>query len=327
MKSFSIKKKYITKVLYSGAFLGMSFMYASLFSYNDTTFNHLTVNYSMGIGGVPPNGNQGIFIAHQNYGAGNSNIYGYRGGAYVGGSSWDINGVESVFKGFSTTGDPYSAAVIAYSNVSNKPNSAALVASGGSNGTTSAAYLSYCDSLSANTVYSAYFNSFVLMGPKIKGQRWIIYTDTHLFTIAPDLGTNFDWTKNFTINKNGGQVGIGMTPADNSTSRLSVNGNTVINGSLSSTSITVTASVTPWPDFVFNKNYKPRPLTETELYIKKTGHLPGMPSKDDVAKNGINLGEMQVKMLKTMEEMTLQMIAMKKENEQLKVRLEKIEKY
>lgn len=40
----------------------------------------------------------------------------------------------------------------------------------------------------------------------------------------------------------------------------------------------------------------------------------------------LNVGEMQAKILKTMEEMTLQMIALKKENDQLKNRLEKIEK-
>jgi hypothetical protein len=66
-------------------------------------------------------------------------------------------------------------------------------------------------------------------------------------------------------------------------------------------------------------------LAETESFIKKNGHLLGMPSQKDIAKNGLNVGEMQAKMLKTMEEMTLQMIALKKENDLLKNRLEKIE--
>jgi hypothetical protein len=286
-------------------------------------YDHITVNNSMGIGGVTPTTTQGIFMAHQNYGPGNSNIYAYRNGGTAG-SSWDVNGVESVFKGYSMSGDAYSAAVVAYNNLYS-PNSAALVAAGYRDGTTCAAYLSYCDPLSANGKYSAYFNSNILMGPAVAGQRWILYSDNRVFTIAPDLGTNFDWSKNFTINKNGGQVGLGVTPGDGSTNRLEVNGNATINGMLTATSITVTTTLPSWPDFVFNKNYKLRPLTETESYIKKNGHLPGMPSKDDVAKNGINIGEMQAKMLKTMEEMTLQMIALKKENERLNLRLEKIE--
>jgi hypothetical protein len=87
----------------------------------------------------------------------------------------------------------------------------------------------------------------------------------------------------------------------------------------------VTASL-PWPDYVFDANYKATPLSATESYIRKNGHLPGMPSQKDVAKNGINVAEIQAKMLKTMEEMTLQMIALKKENDKLKMRLEKIEK-
>jgi len=43
-------------------------------------------------------------------------------------------------------------------------------------------------------------------------------------------------------------------------------------------------------------------------------HLPGTPSKNDVTKNRINLREIQAKMLKRMEEMTLQMILLKNEN-------------
>jgi hypothetical protein len=325
MKSFSKKKKYFLKTLYSCAFVGLSLLHASIFGANDITYDHVTVNNSMGIGGVTPQSTQGIFVAHQNYGPGNSNIYGYRNGGTAG-TSWDINGVESVFKAYSMSGDKYSAAIVAYSYPSAASPSAALVAAANRFGTAAAAYLSYCDPLSANLVYSAYFNSNILIGPAVAGQRWILYSDNHLLTIAPDLGTNFDWTKNFTINKNGGQVGIGVSPADNSTNRLEVNGNAAIQGTLITNAITVTATISPWPDFVFNKNYKARTLPETESYIKKHGRLPGMPSQNDIAKNGINVGELQGKMLKTMEEMTLQMIALKKENSFLENEIKELRK-
>jgi hypothetical protein len=52
----------------------------------------------------------------------------------------------------------------------------------------------------------------------------------------------------------------------------------------------VTANITPWPDYVFNKNYQVRPLSETESFIKKNGHLPNMPSQKEVAKNGVDVG-------------------------------------
>lgn len=42
-----------------------------------------------------------------------------------------------------------------------------------------------------------------------------------------------------------------------------------------------------------------------------------MPSAKEVAKNGIDIGVMQAKLLKGMEEMTLQMIAQNKKIEQL----------
>ena len=51
-----------------------------------------------------------------------------------------------------------------------------------------------------------------------------------------------------------------------------------------------------------------------------------MPSQNDIAKNGINVGELQGKMLKTMEEMTLQMIALKKENSFLENEIKELRK-
>ena len=295
-------------------------------AYTDLT---VTNRESINNGGVTSS-NDRLYVYHSENGAGKSGIYGYRNGVgnpgaptTGGGTAWTPYAVDAGVKGFSYNGDNYSAGVAAFSWLDN-PNSAAFVSA--DNSGNYAALLTYKDPLSNNCIWSGRFMSNIVMGPQTAGQRWIIFTDSHWFTIAPDLGTNFDWTKNFTINKNGGQVGIGVAPPDNSTYRLAVNGNAAINGSLSSTSIIVTAAISPWPDYVFNKNYKARPLSETESYIKKNGHLPGMPSKDDVAKNGINVGEMQAKLLKTMEEMTLQMIALKKENEQLKTRLGKVEK-
>jgi hypothetical protein len=166
----------------------------------------------------------------------------------------------------------------------------------------------------------AYFTSNILLGPPTGGQRWIIYqtSNGNYFTIAPDSSTNFAWGKNFTINRTNGQVGIGVSPSNTSTNKLEVAGNAAIKGNIQCNSLTVTAATfSGWPDYIFNKNYKARPLSETESFIKKNGHLPGMPSQKDVAKNGINVGEMQAKMLKTLEEMTLQMIEMKKENKLL----------
>jgi len=73
-----------------------------------------------------------------------------------------------------------------------------------------------------------------------------------------------------------------------------------------------------WPDFVFAKNYQLPSLQETEQHILAKGHLPGIPSAAEVAKEGIELGEMNKKLLQKIEELTLYLIEMKKEIDALK---------
>jgi len=80
-----------------------------------------------------------------------------------------------------------------------------------------------------------------------------------------------------------------------------------------------------WPDFVFNDNYKLLELDELEQKIKSEKRLPDMPTAEEVEANGINLGEMQAKLLQKIEELTLYVISLKKENDKLNSRLKKIE--
>ena len=73
-----------------------------------------------------------------------------------------------------------------------------------------------------------------------------------------------------------------------------------------------------WPDYVFEDNYQLPKLSEVEQYIKDKGHLPDMPSADEVADKGIKLGEMDGLLLRKIEELTLYMIRLEQENEKLK---------
>lgn len=79
-----------------------------------------------------------------------------------------------------------------------------------------------------------------------------------------------------------------------------------------------------WPDYVFKPNYNLMPLAELEQSINTNGHLPGMPSANDIKENGINVTEVQTKMLEKIEELTLYMIELKKENEVLKQEINKL---
>jgi hypothetical protein len=70
-----------------------------------------------------------------------------------------------------------------------------------------------------------------------------------------------------------------------------------------------------WADYVFAKDYKLMPLAKVELYIKANQHLPNVPSAADMVKEGNDLGKTTAKLLEKIEELTLYMIEMKKENQ------------
>ena len=74
----------------------------------------------------------------------------------------------------------------------------------------------------------------------------------------------------------------------------------------------------PWADYVFNANYKLKSLTELEYYIKQNGHLPEIPKSKEVEATGVNVGEMQTKLLQKIEELTLYIIEQNKAIEELK---------
>lgn len=68
-----------------------------------------------------------------------------------------------------------------------------------------------------------------------------------------------------------------------------------------------------WPDFVFHTNYQLPTLLEIKNYIQDNGHLPGVPSAAEVKEKGVDLGQMNAKLLEKIEELTLHLI--EKDNE------------
>ena len=104
-----------------------------------------------------------------------------------------------------------------------------------------------------------------------------------------------------------GNIGMGI---NNPTNKLDVN------GTIHSKEVKV--DLKGWSDFVFKKNYALPTLEEVEKHIVEKGHLENIPSEEEVLKNGVNLGEMNSKLLQKIEELTLYMIEMKKENIEMK---------
>lgn len=96
-----------------------------------------------------------------------------------------------------------------------------------------------------------------------------------------------------------------------------------VNGTIGAKEVQVT--LTGWPDYVFAADYDLMSLEDVEAAIEAEGRLPGIPSAKMVAEDGVGLGEMQAKLLQKVEELTLHMIALKKENDELRSRVERVE--
>ena len=112
-----------------------------------------------------------------------------------------------------------------------------------------------------------------------------------------------------------GNVGIGTTTVPE---RLNVN------GKIKCEEVQVVVDVPA--DYVFESEYKLPPLSELDGYIQQNKHLPGVPNAQTLKTNGWNVGEMNNKLLEKIEELTLYMIELKKENEKLKQRMNNIER-
>jgi len=109
----------------------------------------------------------------------------------------------------------------------------------------------------------------------------------------------------------GGHVGIGGV--ENPAERL------VVDGTICAKEVRVSLSGEPCcPDYVFENDYKLKSLSELEDFIKTNKHLPGIPNAQEVANNGVEIGDMQARLLKKIEELTLYIIELKNENEEIK---------
>lgn len=113
-----------------------------------------------------------------------------------------------------------------------------------------------------------------------------------------------------------GQIGIGTvyndplndlpTSSGCSDCKLSVNGRIYSEG------MTIRLSDI-WPDYVFDNNYKLMGLKEVEDYLKDKKHLPGLPNAEQVIQHGIEIEELNIALLKKVEELTLYVIELQKQ--------------
>jgi len=158
-------------------------------------------------------------------------------------------------------------------------------------------------------IYGADRNHMIVLrgrqdGTIIDETNYYQYGDHVFNTGGPVAGQ----TEKMRIKANG-NVLIGKNTQTNPTYKLDVAGN------IRADKLVVN---TTGADFVFDPGYQLPTLTEVEKYINSNKHLPGIESAKEMATNGLNVGEIQTKLLQKIEELTLYMIEMKKENNEMK---------
>ncbi|GGG18961.1 hypothetical protein GCM10011323_23890 [Pontibacter amylolyticus] len=120
----------------------------------------------------------------------------------------------------------------------------------------------------------------------------------------------------------GGNIGIGTRSPD---AKLTVAGNVHAR----EVKVTVAAGA----DFVFEEDYALPSLDETERFVRKNKHLPGIAPAAEMEHEGLDLGKMNILLLQKVEELTLYIIEQntamqqhKEEIQALKERVVKLEK-
>jgi hypothetical protein len=154
------------------------------------------------------------------------------------------------------------------------------------------------------------------------------YIDLSGYSTIPDMNANIvmgTWgVERMRIDLNG-NMGIGTSNPDE---KLTVN------GKIHAKEVRIDLNF-PAPDYVFANDYKLKSLQEVEEFIKQNSHLPEIPSAKEIKKNGLMLAEMNMSLLKKIEELTLytieqnkKILVLEKQNEKfsaLERRLEKME--
>lgn len=120
-------------------------------------------------------------------------------------------------------------------------------------------------------------------------------------------------------------VGRGIAVGvNNVTERLPTDYRLVVGGKVLAEEVRIKL-IKDWADYVFQPDYRLATLPEVATYIRDHQHLPDMPSAAEVSATGVSLGEMQAKLLRKIEELTLHAIEQHQTIAALHARLQQLE--
>lgn len=188
------------------------------------------------------------------------------------------------------------------------PNYGTVIAGGGYNNTQDG---------SAFQLYIPYSSTYGGSSPRIRmglynNQGWSDWSTFYTSTNANSATS--DWKAKTLLVYD--KIGIGTTSPQ---AALAVNGNILAK------EIKVKADISV-PDYVFEPDYKMLPLSAIEKFVKENKHLPEIPSAKDIEKDGLDLGAMNMALLKKVEELTLHLIELKKAYEDQQKQIEALNK-
>ncbi|MBE9467896.1 MAG: lamin tail domain-containing protein [Bacteroidetes bacterium] len=161
-----------------------------------------------------------------------------------------------------------------------------------------------------------------------------IFNSSGYYNTYADIKGNLYFRR---VNENGGNGGATLGIQKNGTVTIGLwekyeegvidtKGNKLsVNGGILCKNITIEHDV-PNSDYVFENDYNLKSLDHVEKYIKENKHLPEVPSAKEFKENGYKVGEMDDLLLRKIEELTLYLIDLKKENEMIKKEIKELKK-
>jgi hypothetical protein len=154
-----------------------------------------------------------------------------------------------------------------------------------------------------------------------KSLVWDIVPQSGQLVIGLGEYTNPNTLNKMIVLDQDGSVGIGTTLSSNPGYKLAVAG--VI---AAKEEIIVENTSATWPDYVFESSNVRMDYVEKEIFFKEQKHLPGIDSAKEIQQNGLKFVKTLAGVTQNVEENSLDIIELSKQNAELKREMENLKK-